>query len=202
MIQRRLLQISILLSVIILGSVLYQTANRIDPQKNKLVKIAAKKNLKIVGESIGGSVYQYVDEKGHLVVTNKPTAKAKLMNLPPLAVYVNPMTKNDLYAKEYTATIEPVNQSINTIEHKWWFNKKSINVSTPNINDQARRGVLAEELEHEKNALISSKELLVNASKSKLSSESTGTYQSRLQTLADNVKEHEKNIELLTKTLN
>ncbi|MBY0379280.1 MAG: hypothetical protein K2P99_02645 [Burkholderiales bacterium] len=142
-------------------------------------------------------IYQYIDSKGNLVISNKLTNNAKKMALPPLAVYANPMSKNDLYTGGLTAIYNP-----NTIIIKNATPNRSIDKEfIPNINDYGRKLVLSEELDHEKNALSSATELLRQAKKSKLIAETDSDYIERLQTLSDNVHEHQKNVELLTKIL-
>ncbi|MFN8769540.1 MAG: hypothetical protein ACK5Z5_01295 [Neisseriaceae bacterium] len=157
-------------------------------------------SLKISDESTNKNVYQYVDAKGNLVITNKPlVSHAKKMKLPPLAIYANPMTKNDLYAGGYTSILAPGYQSPSNIVNKWFNNRNNM---IPNINDGGRRTILKEELKHEKNALADLRKLIEDSKKNRLSSESDISYLTRLENLQDNVKEHEKNIELLTRMLN
>ncbi len=144
------------------------------------------------------SIFEYTDESGNLVITNKQHIKARKMKLAPLVVYANPMTKNDLYANGDT-----------DIPKIWYPNNSKISnlgKFTPNINENmneyGRNFVLNEELAHEKDALNSALKLLANAKENKLITEDNTQYINRLQTLQDNIEEHKKNIELLTRILN
>lgn len=138
-------------------------------------------------------IYEYVDESGNLVITNKHKVKARKMKLAPLVIYASPMTKNDLYTDGDTVNLPKSDLKTSPI-HNW---DKSI----PNINETSRNFVLSEELTHEKEAFNSAQTLLTNARAGKLITEDNTQYKNRLQMLQDNVEEHKKNIELLTSIL-
>lgn len=161
------------------------------------INITESKFAVAKGSHLSSNIYQYIDKSGHLVITNKPRVNAQKMKLPPLVVYASPMTANDLYAEGYTADFAKHGSggltstvTINTV------------TSTPNLHDKGRKMVLLEELNHEKNALDDSLKMWKEAKQRRISTEDAFSYQNRLQALEDNVKEHQKNISLLTRTLN
>ncbi|MCE2705901.1 MAG: hypothetical protein LW807_02370 [Proteobacteria bacterium] len=132
------------------------------------------------------AIYQYVNESGHLVITNKPSIHAHKMALPGIAIYANPMSANDLYSKGYTLYSNTNQYSIR--------NYKSAQIT--GMAD-GRLLILSEELEHEKKALADSVILLNDAKNNKLVIEDDAQYIRRLGMLNEDIIEHRKNIDLL-----
>lgn len=127
------------------------------------------------------NIYSYVDGSGNTIVSNIPHSGSSRMKLPPLPVYVRPMSKSDLLAPRYT-------------------NQVNINKPPAKSNlELGRTEVLTEELNHEKNALATTEKLLITAKS--MSHQDINTYNSRIQLLNDAITEHQKNIDLLTKQL-
>lgn len=186
--------VSAIIVVLIIGLItLKLTISKQTIKQSKAPNTAIMVESKLMQETgaiiTPNSVYQYIDTHGNLVITNKPKPQAKKIDLPPLIVYANPMTANDLYANGYT---EP--QNIGGGDNKKY--KPIIN-----INETSRQLVLNEELAHERQALTNALTLLNEAKRTKLSTESDKEYLIRLQSLQDNLEEHKKNIQMLVHTI-
>lgn len=139
-------------------------------------------------------IYQYIDKSGTTVYSNKPVKGAKKVNLPPITVYASPMTKNDYNARSYTESSTRKNKTVKMVT------RQSVPAGT---NEEGRNQILAEELEHEKQALEDARKALNTAKDTKLDSEKNNLaqYQDRIQALQDAVTEHQKNIDILSRQL-
>ncbi len=133
-------------------------------------------------------IYQYTDNNGRTVYTNKPIKGAKKVDLPPLSIYAAPMTKADLGAKNYT---------------EYGNTTGKLKISKLSSNEQGRHNILQDELTRETQALKDANQALDEGKRMHLGTESKNleAYNSRTQALQDAVTEHQKNINILTRQL-
>ena len=146
-------------------------------------------------------IYQYRDQNGALVFTNRPNKKAQKVILPPISVYSVPMSKSDYQAKGYTNKKDVVTNE----NHKYItkiINNEDLYYGSMN-REYERKQILAEELNKEGQAMVEAKEILRLTQEEKLSKnkQNPEQYQTKLQTIKDAIIEHEKNITYLSKQL-
>jgi hypothetical protein len=144
------------------------------------------------------AIYQYTNNAGNLVFTNKPIKNSSKVKLPPLNIYASPMSKDDLHARGYTKTPQSAMEQVLLTPAG-----ERNNISSSNQMLMGRYHILKEELQREKLAVDDARQALISARQAPLPSEKNQPqlYQARLTALEDAVTEHQKNIEILSKQL-
>lgn len=166
------------------------------------------------------TIYKLVDDSGRVTYSNKPMKGAMVMELEPITTLATPpavlAAKASLLAdvakpRPAVATVTPVRATL-----------ASIDVQTQKRRDDARRGILEDELSKEAQALQEARDMLAKEQRNPELLEAVRTAQNavdptpaqqqqfrenvdkasgRIRGLQSTVAEHEKNVEALQKEL-
>lgn len=137
--------------------------------------------LCVVGLALGAraEIYKFIDDQGHVTYTNMPRPGAKKLELdPPPSVPQLPK-----------ATTPPARPRVSTPSPAYF---PKVDPDTQRRRDDMRRQLLLQELASEQRNLDAARRALAEASRRPGSD---------LNRLADSVRLHEKNIEMLNKEL-
>ncbi|HSN22428.1 MAG TPA: DUF4124 domain-containing protein [Usitatibacter sp.] len=189
----------------------------------KTVWIASCALLFSSGALAETTIYKLVDESGRVTYSNKPMKGATVMELEPITTLPTPpavlAAKVTLLPETPKPTAKPAVATLTPVQAT---SLASIDVQTQKRRDDARRGILADELSKEQQALEQARDALAQEQRNPALLEAVRVAQNavdptpaqqqqfrenidkasgRIRGLQATVAEHEKNVEALQKEL-
>ena len=189
----------------------------------KTVWIASCALLFSSGALAETTIYKLVDESGRVTYSNKPMKGATVMELEPITTLPTPpavlAAKVTLLPETPKPTAKPAVATLTPVQAT---SLASIDVQTQKRRDDARRGILADELSKEQQALEHARDALAQEQRNPALLEAVRVAQNavdptpaqqqqfrenidkasgRIRGLQATVAEHEKNVEALQKEL-